>query len=427
MKKILLMTVMVVLAASCHIERLSAYQEGFKHPGYVLYLGATESGKLEFVDPALLNDPALSMTSSNESVVSFNGNEMIVKGAGEALVTAAYSAYQSFTVGVKVIDPKRENDLYVRMETDESVSDGDQGVILAKYNQGIGISRYALLYKSSGTNAATNMYDTYGDGEVVFFCKSNTSEWPKGAILTFNANPADGSYKLVNENAYLQPNMKFGSDGDEAKATVVIDEDNYLKVQYAFGSWKNATETFIIFNGQNFKYDTMGRNILPVELYILKTVKFDAPTADVVEVYVDGSVKYESSNGNIQLGDGDHSLTFKVPDGVKLYYKFVHTGSRSVSPAADDQEWIPYVAGSEIPVTNASGAVEYYAESHGLQSEHIVKTFTVTTGVSMPDYNNENMEEPIYYNLNGCRISTTDLAPGIYIKKTGFKIEKVLK
>lgn len=438
MKQTLLFTVLAMLAAACHVEEAAAYNEGFRQPGYVFYLGATETAKLEFIDPSLENEPNLTFSSSNEDVVSFNGLDMILKGAGEALITASYSAYQSFSVGVKVIDPKQDNDLYVRMKSGESLSDGDEGVIISKFNSTTSIYKYALLYKSSGTTASANQYDTFGDGEISFFCKSNATGWPNGAILTFNHNAGDNTYKITNEKGYLQPqpkqpNMQFGADGDNAKASIEFDDDNYVKICYGFGSWKNAKDYFITLNNtssgsQIFKYAKISNTNLPIELYVKKSVKFEAPEASVMEACIDGNVKYGSDNENIKLSDGEHKLTFTVPEGVRLYYKFVSNGdSQQMSPMADTPEWTRYDAGTEIPVTSTSGSIEYYAESHGLQSSHVTKIFTIATGMSNLEIGNGSEETPVYFDLNGYRVNESAIMPGIYIKKTGHKTEKIVK
>lgn len=424
MKQTLLFTVLAMLAAACHVEEAAAYNEGFRQPGYVFYLGATETAKLEFIDPSLENEPNLTFSSSNEDVVSFNGLDMILKGAGEALITASYSAYQSFSVGVKVIDPKQDNDLYVRMKSGESLSDGDEGVILSKYQTGT-LTNYALLlYNGSGKDVRTMGVNSYGDGECSFFCTENSNGWQKDAILCFYTSDGGNSYKITNNKTYLQPDMKFGADGDNAKATIEFDDDNYAKIHYGFGSNKNE-EYFVTLKSSRFRYAKIN---LPIELYVRKSVKFEAPEASVVEACVDGNVKYGADNENIKLSDGEHKLTFTVPEGVKLYYKFVsNEDSQQISPMAETPEWSRYAAGTEIPVTNTSGSIEYYAESHGLQSSHVTKTFTVSTGMSNLEIGNGSDDIPVYFDLNGSRVNESGIMPGIYIKKTGHKTEKIVK
>lgn len=418
-RKVLVLLIGAIVSICSNIWAVD-YVSGFSKPGYVLYMNSTEYETLELADLKLADYVTLS--SSNTSVVIIDGdNRLIPVGVGETFITAepSLSTVHNFQVGVKVINPAMSNELYVRVKSGDTFP--ESGVIVSKYPALLldgSPDKYVAMYNSNGT---CGLRDVYGDEEIIFSPSSWTNNAVNKFILTDN-------YKIKNGSNYLQPNnknvMTYGSDGRYTNATINIGDNGNLEVnfvEYNHSDYRMYVDKSI----PAFKFGAVKPEFYPIQLYTLRTVSFTAPEVDGVIVCIDGT---EISSENIHMDDNDHNLTFTgIPEGAKLYYKFISAGVPSQPSAAKEgtnSEWTRYVDG--ITVNKSSGSIEYYTESHGLKSDHKVRSFTVPTGSSCIEIDDSEAETTIYFDLSGNRVLPTDLNPGIYIKRTGAKVEKIV-
>lgn len=427
MNKKQLILLIAAIVSVCPSIWAQNHTGGFSKTGYVLYLNSTENEMLELVDPSL--EEFLSLTSDDVNVVSLgeDGKTLIPEGEGETTITAhsSHSIIADFKIGVKVINPNNDNELYMRVKSNDAIP--VSGIIVSKcpeLRQDITPYKYVMMYNSNGSDAGVRIDRVYGDGEIIFY----PGEWESSAENTFDKQESN-NYKIKNANKFLLPAgnaiMKYGDDSNnEAKATISI-EDNYLTVHYI--EWLNL-KRFLYFDNINTKfiYKEKAAGYYPVELYTLRTVTFEAPDVNGVKVCIDGNV---NSSENIQLEEGDHQLTFTdIPEEAKLYYKFSTAGApqQVIAKEGTNGEWTRYVDGQPITVNKSSGQIEFYTESHGLKSNLKVKSFTVPTGSNCIEIDSNDTEATVYFDLSGNRVNPTDLKPGIYIKRVGAKTEKVV-
>lgn len=423
MIKKLLILLIAAFVSMCPGMWAQNHTGGFSKTGYVLYLNSTDNEMLELVDPSL--EEFLTFSSDDENVVSLDvdGKTLIPKGAGETTITAhsSLSIIADFKIGVKVIDSNNPNELYVRVKSNDAIP--ESGIIISKcpaLRQDITPYKYVMMYNSNGSDAGVRSDRVYGDGEIIFY----PAEWKNSAVNVFDKLESN-IYKIKNGNKFLQPTnsgiVKYGSDVEDAKATMSI-EDNYFTVH--FSGW--SSERNLYYDNDNTKFKYVKEPLYPVELYTLRTVTFEAPDVNGVKVCIDGNI---NSSDNIQLEEGDHQLTFTdIPEEAKLYYKFSTSGApqQVIAKEGTNGEWTRYVDGQPITVNKSSGQIEFYTESHGLKSNLKVKSFTVPTGSNCIEIDSNDIEATVYFDLGGNRVNPTDLRPGIYIKRVGAKTEKVV-
>ncbi|MBD5246282.1 MAG: hypothetical protein HDS55_05945 [Barnesiella sp.] len=136
------------------------------------------------------------------------------------------------------------------------------------------------------------------------------------------------------------------------------------------------------------------------------------------------------SKDEIKTKDGHTFITMNIPENTFLYYRIEETNSISTFAVTDDENqeegFDLYEDGIDVP-QNTVGNLHFYIANYGYKSPKRTLRLgsDVTTGVEGVAADAENGEAE-YFNLNGVKVDADNLVPGLYIRRSGSKAEKVV-
>lgn len=139
----------------------------------------------------------------------------------------------------------------------------------------------------------------------------------------------------------------------------------------------------------------------------------------------------------IGTNEKDVNVTIDVPELVNLYYQVAETADDT--PAAttetvdgDENQLVGYELYDEsegiIIDKGFSGVLRFYIANYGYLSpiRSIPINSDIMTGVEEIEASEDDNVAPVYFNLNGMRVNAENLVPGVYVRRSGAKAEKVL-
>ena len=163
---------------------------------------------------------------------------------------------------------------------------------------------------------------------------------------------------------------------------------------------------------------------------------------EITEVLPEGAFEYTvdgiGEDGDVTLVDGKAEITFSgVHKEVKIYFKHeVAAATEPVVRKALDHSGFEVAAYDEAADTHKitltqPGTLTYYAAHDASGNAEDPKTITVkasepTTGIGSiaADDAEGNVE---YFNLQGIKVNIDNAAPGLYIRRQGNTVSKVIK
>ena len=137
-------------------------------------------------------------------------------------------------------------------------------------------------------------------------------------------------------------------------------------------------------------------------------------------LFVDGVA---TENATVINASKTVNITFgEMPEGYEIYYKWVAASEEA--PALDEDSFASFSKYTEAVALSTSGTFSYFAKLGNRATE--VKSFEVKFSSSVDSINAAGNEAAEYFNLNGVRVDADRLEAGIYIKRAGSKVSKVV-
>lgn len=199
-------------------------------------------------------------------------------------------------------------------------------------------------------------------------------------------------------------------------------------------------------------WDSNGTSVLVPQKYMSDVTEVKCGEDHVLIKKTDGSLWGVGHNNRLGLGDGTVHSPVCILAGSAQEIKSVSPVLNEINIEVDEVVYVPFLfepssAGvKEISAHTSSDCV--MTLDHGFikgvrtgESEiqyslrsHKDQKFTFTVKVNVNEKGSgieeividESLEKVKFYNLNGLEISPNHLNPGIYIRKKGRKIEKVV-
>lgn len=148
-----------------------------------------------------------------------------------------------------------------------------------------------------------------------------------------------------------------------------------------------------------------------------------APLMPAIKV---NGMEEELADGGTLTNEGPVEITFDVPEGVTLWYKWTPATTNLVAEAEDVDKYAGFTEYTGEPVhLEFQGTLQYYAQRGTARSAIKTVTVSVCTGIENVAVDAEEAAE--YYNLNGVRVDASNLAKGIYIRRTANGTSKVIR
>ena len=382
---------------SSNYPRVSIYRFGvpvekeliaFEFDGFKDYTFDVAEEAFELTLPE--DAPVVEYTSSDEEAVAYIGDNTFMFGdAGTATITATWSENDKYLAG---------NATFTVTVTDGEAPVGETTTSTYNFNY-LEESMMDEAQSDLGEYWSTLYTKSYrGNGHVqVMISTANKLEYVAGEGWKFIADADDE----VNAYIYVLLNDKLdGSQYDVTKVNFGIDANPEF---YEISDDDNVTVSNNVWTGKT-----------PAPVFNLYSL------GDIVIGDIDVTFEHDVIAAPV-FSMRALTVTLSHEAGHTIMYKV--TGSRAQAPArvADANDFTEYTEPFKV---NKGDVVEYYAvHPHGMTSTTVTRDI-VTTGIDGIDADDDS--EAVYYNLQGVRVASENLVPGIYVRSQGGTTTKVL-
>lgn len=351
----------------------------------------------------ILDEVEVVLSSSNESVAKFNGNELSVVGVGSTTIKATSIATEKYSeVSVEyilnVVDPNATE--FAEYITANLITD-----FANKYADYSCVSDYGTITINAYKNGDNIQWNTKSSGSGVnsgIIIAANAGYIIKGILInsgtkTYGIYVGEKAFTATSELANLSTDVTVGNDktytfGDDVKylgvrptATGAV---QVTKITILWGKAETPDIEFPSFGEAEHSFTTESSEIRIADADHAFDIFYLHIPAPAVEAYAEGDADNFENKAEFDDANGEHVIP--VSESGTLSYYAVHTA------------------------TGTQGATE---------TVKVTKTATTAIDAIGADAAEGEAE---YFDIRGVKVNIDNAAPGLYIRRQGTTATKVI-